>query len=284
MSGTTPAPKAYILGAELREARTRAGLTTTALAHKLGYKTHTVILRWESGERVPDEQRVTAFLSHVGASMTEIDRIVAMVSEAKAEPVNSVSVGASGERNQLVALLEFERVATRITDVSPMLVPGLLQSPDYVRAIMRRLPSHEIEARAAMRLGRRDVITRSKSPAQYTALIGEHVLHQAIGGEAVLVDQLNLILKLAELANVHVRIIPTAAGFTPAHVGPFVLLEFAHAKPVVHLEHHRSSVFLRDEGDVSAYLSAREDIESEAMSPTESLGLIADVVSNRTEQ
>lgn len=278
MAGTTPAPRAYILGAELRDARLQAGLGVRELAKQLDLS-HSVIVRWEKGERVPSTESVSAVLAVLRVSSRERDRIIANAREAVGEPVNSVSVGIAGMAEQLTALLEFERTATAITDVSPLLVPGLLQSASYVRAIMGSgLPASETDTRVTLRLGRRDIITRDDSPVRYNALIGEAVLSQLIGSRAVLADQLRLINKLGSLKNVTVRIIPTSAGFTPALAGPFVLLEFAKAEPVVHLEHHRSSVFLRDEGDVRAYLAALEDLERVLMSPQESAGLITDAI------
>lgn len=273
-TSTTPTPRAYIVGAELRDARERAGLGLRELAKRLDVS-HSVIVRWEKGERLPSTVNTSALLAILGVSSAERDRIVATVGEAWDEPVNSVSVGIAGMADQLTALMEFERHATAITSVSPLLIPGLLQTSDYSRAIIGDTP--ESEAKVAVRLGRRDVITRHRSPAQYQAMIAESVLYQPIGAE-VMEDQLRLVHKLAEQDNVRIRIIPTSAGFTPAHAGPFVLLEFDKAGPVVHLEHHRSSVFLRDPGDVQAYLSAREDLERVAMSPEASAGLIADVI------
>jgi DNA-binding XRE family transcriptional regulator len=273
-TSTTPTPRAYILGAELRHARERAGLGLRELAKRLDVS-HSVIVRWEKGERLPSTVNTSALLAILGVSSAERDRIIETVREAWDEPVNSVSVGVAGMADQLAALMEFERNATAITDVSPLLIPGLLQTSDYARAIIGDSP--DSEAKVAVRLGRRDVITRHRSPVQYQAMIAESVLYQPVGSE-ILADQLRLAHKLADQDNVRIRVIPTSAGFTPAHAGPFVLLEFDKAEPVVHLEHHRSSAFLRDPGDVRAYLAARDYLEIVAMSPEASAGLIADVI------
>lgn len=276
MNGTTPTPRAYVLGAELRDLRGQAGLGLRQVAKKLDIS-HSVIVRWEKGERTPSTESVSALLAVIGVSSADRDRIIDMVREVADEPVNTVSVGIAGMAGQLTALLEFERVATRIVDVSPLLVPGLLQSAEYVRLIMGTgLPPAETDTRATLRLGRRDVIMREKSPVAYTAFIGESVLRQPLGDAGVLQDQLRLLLKLSEADNIDVRVIPSAAGFTPAHAGPFVLLEFDKAAPVVHLEHHRSSAFLRDPEDVQAYTNAVNDIATVAMSAADSAGLIAE--------
>jgi transcriptional regulator with XRE-family HTH domain len=283
MSETTPAPRAYVLGAELRDARERAGLGLRQLAKQLDLS-HSVVVRWERGERVPSPESVSGYLAVLGVSSSERDRILDMTREAEDEPVNSVSVGIGGMHDLLTALLEFERTATAITDVSPLLIPGLLQTSDYVRAIMGSgLPESEIDTRATLRVGRRDLITNPRSRTMYSAFIGEGVLHQPIGSDEVLAEQLRYVNKVGELDNVDIRVIPRSAGWTPAHAGPFLLLEFAKATPVVHLEHHRSSAFLRDKGDVDAYEAAVQDVRRVAMSPEESAELIAEVA-NKMER
>ncbi|QIZ35315.1 helix-turn-helix domain-containing protein [Saccharopolyspora sp. ASAGF58] len=278
MDETTPAPRAYVLGAELRDARNKAGLGLRQLAAKLDVS-HSVVVRWERGQRVPTTESVSALCAVLGMNGATRERLMKLTRDAVSEPPNTVSVGASGEADQMAALLEFERMATAITEVSPAVVPGMLQTAEYARAIMSAgIPNGENDKRVMMRLGRRDLITRRRAPIRFTAVVLESALHQLIGGPEVMADQLQFLLEMGERDNVEIRVIPRSAGWTPAHAGPFVLLEFAKAAPVVHLEHHRSSVFLRDEADVKAFVSAREDVERMAMSPEATVGLIARVI------
>ncbi|MER7009869.1 helix-turn-helix transcriptional regulator [Saccharopolyspora sp. NPDC000359] len=278
MSETTPAPRAYVLGAELRDAREKTGLGLRKLAAQLDVS-HSVVVRWERGERVPSTESVAAVCAVLGLTTASRERLMQLARDAVSEPANTVSVGPAGEADQLAALLEFERIATAITDVSPIVVPGLLQTAEYARAIMSTgMPNGETDKLVMMRLGRREVITRKKLPIRFTAIMLEAALNQSIGGSDVMQEQLQFLLEMGERDNVDIRVIPQSAGWTPAHAGPFVLLEFAKAAPVVHLEHHRSSAFLRDEGDVSAFVTAREDIERVAMSPAASAELITDVI------
>ncbi|MBB5159984.1 helix-turn-helix domain-containing protein [Saccharopolyspora phatthalungensis] len=278
MSETTPAPLAYVLGAELRDAREKTGRSLRQLATNLDVS-HSVLVRWERGERVPSTESVATVCAVLRLSTAARERLMRLARDAVSEPPNTVSVGPGGEADQLAALLKFERIATSITDVSPIVVPGLLQTSDYARAIMSAgIPCDETDKRVMMRLGRRDLITRRRSPVRFAAFLLEAALHQSIGGPVVMTDQLHFLLEMTDRDNVEIRVIPQSAGWTPAHAGPFVLLEFLKAAPVVHLEHHRSSAFLRDEGDVRAFVSAREDIDRVAMSPDESRELIAGAI------
>lgn len=262
----------------MREARTQAGLGLRNLATRLDVS-HSVIVRWERGERVPSPESVAALCAVLGLPGLERDRLIDLAREAVAEPSNSVSVGASGEAGQLAALLEFERIVSALTDISPVVIPGLLQTADYARAIMQGgIPDQEVDQRVMMRLGRREIITRSRSPVCYTAYLLDSALQQRFGGGEAMLQQLEFLLEMGQRDNVSIHLIPAAAGWTPAHAGPFVLLEFAKANPVVHLEHHRSSVFLRDTADVKAFVEARDDVHRAAMTTEQSSERIADVI------
>ncbi|MFR9727648.1 helix-turn-helix domain-containing protein [Saccharopolyspora sp. MS10] len=279
MTANPPRPRAYVLGAELRDARRKNGLTLRGLASILDVS-HSVLVRWEHGDRVPSAESISAVCVVLGVSNTAQSRMLKLAREAAAEPSPALNPDGIGEADQLATLLEFERTATKITDVAPLLLPGLLQCADYTRAIMTAgVPDQEANKRVAMRQGRRDIITRKRAPARYTALILEPVLHQPIGRPAGRYDQLRFLDEIAERDNVELRIIPSAAGWTPAHAGPFLLLEFAKADPVVHLEHHRSSAFLREPEAVEAFRSARDELEQVALSREDSRKLIAEIAS-----
>ncbi|MGW9478324.1 helix-turn-helix domain-containing protein [Saccharomonospora azurea] len=274
MSGINPDALAYVLGGEIRAHREAARLVQRELARRVGVS-HSMVVRWERGIRVPDAAHLVKFADVLGLSAVDRDRLTQLAREAADEPVNEVSAGERGQADALTTLIEFERSATAITDVSPLLVPGLMQTSDYARIVLGR--AADVETRTAVRVGRRDVLTRRRNPVQYTAMILESVLHQRIGSE-VMADQLRLICTLADLPNVCVRIIPDAVGLTRAHMGAFMLIEFAKAEPIVHLEHLSTTAFLRDRADVEAHMGARTDLDQVAMSPDDSIELIADVI------
>ncbi|GGI80884.1 hypothetical protein GCM10011581_17820 [Saccharopolyspora subtropica] len=280
MAGTTP--KARALGAELRAAREAAGIGLRQLAEQLE-TSHATVSRWETGARSPKPEHVAAYLAKVGASAEQREQLV----ELARDPDGShwLSVGMPEQQRQLAALLEIEREAKRITTVSPLLIPGLLQTAEYAREIMKTggVPASEIDTRVAVRLGRRDAITR-KNPAELRAFIGESVLYQLIGSAEIMTDQLEALLKYAELDNVELRIIPTRCGWHPGLEGPFSLAEFddRNRTPVVHLENRISGLFLHEPDEVSAYEIALDRVEEVAMSPDASSRLIADVIRTET--
>lgn len=142
--------EARALGAELRECRDNSGLSVRALAQKLGIA-HVRVSRYEGGTSVPDAEEVASYLTAVGVNGTARQRLVQLAREV-GEP-NWLTTGVSGIQQELTTLIEFERTATDITDVSPLLVPGLLQTSDYARALMTDMPLGEVEKRVMLRLG-----------------------------------------------------------------------------------------------------------------------------------
>ncbi|PKW13558.1 helix-turn-helix domain-containing protein [Saccharopolyspora spinosa] len=272
MASTADTPRARQLGAELRQARKAAGLTTHQLGAQLG-RSHTHVSRWENGKLTPSEADTGAVLGILGVTGPERDRLLELARDA-GDP-NWVAPGVD---RQLAALTEYERTAERITDVEPLLIPGLLQTADYARSIMigAGATRGEADQRVTFRLGRRDVLTR-RNPVDFVAIIGENALRHPPCDTSVMLEQLRQLVKWSELDNVTVQVLPADHTYTPALEGPFVLLEFDRTKPVVHLEHYRSSTTITDAGDVKDYQAAADTLRRLAMSAAATTALIAEI-------
>jgi hypothetical protein len=105
------------------------------------------------------------------------------------------------------------------------------------------------------------------------------VLVRPVAPPDVMADQLRHLLKMTELPNVEIRIMAsTTPGYNPLLSGPFTLLEFATAAPVVHLEHYRASATLWEDEDVTAFANAAKEIYDKAMTLTQSVEIIEEVV------
>ncbi len=236
---------------------------------------HSVLSRIESGERPPRPEDVASILTALGVHGQAQESILDLSRDTGGS--HWLSVGMPELDRQLAALLDFERTASHIIDVSPLLIPGLLQTSEYVRAMMTTagLPSHEVEMRSAVRLGRREAL-RAGNPSRLTAYIGESALYQRIVDATAMREQLRFILELADLPHVTVRIIPAVSGWHPGLEGAFSLLEFTAAPPIVHLETRRSGLFLGEKADVDAYRVAIDKVREVALSPADSTKLIAD--------
>jgi hypothetical protein len=218
---------------------------------------------------------VAAFLQALGITGEQRDNILDLACGA-AEP-DWLPVGIPGISQSLAGVLECERNASAVTEWSIGVVPGLLQTADYAREIIGHAP--DAEAKVALRLSRRDALTR-QHPLRLTALLSEMALRQVIGGPDVMADQLRYLLKMGDLETVTLQVVPIGEGWHPGLAGPFVVYDFEQAPSILHLEHHRAGAFVYDEEDVRALKAAADKVREVAMSPSESAGLIASVVND----
>ncbi|MER5394937.1 helix-turn-helix transcriptional regulator [Saccharopolyspora sp. NPDC002686] len=269
MPGNTRTPKARALGAALRAAREDQGLGLRQLAKQIECPPGT-LSRWETGDRCPKPADIARVLTTLGVTGEKYEEILAMTEGANDSHWLAVSL--PEQRQQLSALLELERTATAITHISPLMIPGLLQSTAYVRAIMTAggVSHEDIETRIAVRVGRRETVTRTEQPVHLKAAIGEAALRQVIGGPEVMLGQLDHLLNLGDLDNIDVHVLPFTSGWHPALEGLFVLFESDHAPAVVHLEERNTGLFLHEPGDIELYRDAAAAVFKAALDPAKS--------------
>ncbi|GAA0511658.1 transcriptional regulator [Saccharopolyspora subtropica] len=261
------------LGAEVRKLRKNAGLRLEELAEQCGWSRAT-FGRIEAGDKVPTSTEIAIILGTLGIKGDERKRLLELAHDA--HQTHWWEVGHKDLPALLVALLEFERNATKITDVALGFVPGLLQTADYARAVIGtgRVTDDQLESRVSLRLGRQGVLTR-KNPITFHALIDESVLHRPVGGHDVMAEQLRHIVRISRRPHVTVQVIPFSAGAHAGLNGSHLILEFQRQRPIVHLEHRRSSVFLDDPDDTSPFIEYLPNLAEAALSPAESLDLIS---------
>ena len=274
MAGTA---KGRALGGALRKARTERKLSLRQLAAKINRQPG-VLSTWETGTHIPKPDQVAQILVTLEITGDRYDEIIALAYDNDA-PL-WVATSLPERLQQLSALVDFEQNAATLTDVSPLMIPGPLQTSNYIRAAMidARIPAGDVAARVAMRIGRRDVIDRSNDPVQYIALVGQTALTHVIGDRAIMAEQLRFVIKMAQRPNLTVRAIRSDSGWHPALEGPFYLIEFADMAPLVHLENRRSGLFLHKSDDVGVYKLAAESVLKATMSESETIKLIADLI------
>lgn len=272
MVANTGSPRARALAGALRQAREQNGASLRSVAKQLDISP-SVISYWETGKRIPNSEDVASYLTVLGVTGTSREAILEMARSAS--ETDWLAVGIPGISQQLSGVMECERQARAITDASIGLVPGLLQTSDYARAVIGSGP--DAEAKIALRLSRRDALTR-RHPVHLTALVSELALRQVIGDREIMADQLRHLLKSTELDTVTLQVVPIGHGWHPGLVGPFVLYDFASAPSIVHLEHFRSGAFIFDSEDVAVYKEAAEDVREVALSPDRSAEFIVDII------
>lgn len=238
--------------------------------------------RWERGVAAPAIEDVASILAHLGVTGRERNRVLELARGGGTPDSLVPGSTPAGITHALAGLIELERTATVMTECLPLLVPGMLQTADYARAIISRggRSENEIDLRVTLRMGRRDSLTRPR-PLHLHAFVGEPAIRANIGGPQVMLDQLRHLLAMSGLPTVAVRVLPVSGGWHPGLMGPFVLYEFADDPAIVFVEHHRSSVFLYNFDDVDGYRQAVTMLDAEALSTEESRAVILAEITER---
>lgn len=274
MSDKHSASRAMALASELRNLRRRAKLTTREAAERVGVSPAS-LNRTELGTRMPSTEEVYGMMVAYEATNVERERVLQLARSA--DPSGWWETGNNALPAQLPTLITFESHAKRITNFEPLLVPGLLQTHAYMRAVMESggIPSEDAEARVAARAGRQTVLTR-KNPPRYQAIIDEAVLRRPFGGREVMAGQIRRIIETADLQNVTVQVIPFERGAYPIY-GPYVLFQFSKARDIVHLEHKQASGFLDLPEDTAPFQPLADTLRAVAFNPAATREFLAAV-------
>jgi len=256
--------------AELRSLRPPHVHTQRQVAEALDWSPSKVT-RIESGAVSISVTDLRALLGYYGVS--DPDVVEQLVDLARRSRRARSPFAAYADVFSPVALrfFDFEQSASWIGEVELLVVPGLLQTEEYARAVMG---VHDLEAEKAERFVgsrrvRQELLDRDDPPT-FSFVLDESVLLRAVGGRAVMRAQLERLVDLARRPNVSIRVLPLALGEHVGLRGPFVLLRFAGTNDpdVVYIEQRRGDVLFQDELEVTAnHLRLFGELERRAASP-----------------
>ncbi len=271
------------LGGLLRDSRNKAGLTLEVAASLMGWDDHTKLSKIENARAHISPTDVTELLGRYG--VTDEAMIAALAALAKdAGKQGWWATYGDVAANEYKDLISLESDAEIVSFYSPTLVPGLLQTPGYARAIIAataitRTPE-EVEALAAIRVARQSVLTRTVNPLRLRVVINEPVLRQKIKGPTgIMRDQLLRLLDVSDNPNVVMQVMPVDADPNPGLAGMFSIVGFQHPWPtVVNVENIRGGSFFEGTTDVSAFEVAFDRIAAAALSVDESREVIKKIM------
>ena len=178
-----------------------------------------------------------------------------------------------------------EAEAVRIREFDCGVVSGLLQTPDYVRALHlnpmpepspREVTPDLVDQRVEVRLIRQQLLTRrTPPPLNFWAVLDEAVLHRVIGGPAVMQSQLQLVVDRMQMGNLTVQVLPFGAGAHPATGSSFSILEFSGDVPdIVYSEGLEGFMFMERPEEITMYDRVFERLSSMAMNQDQSAEFI----------
>ncbi|GAA1976129.1 helix-turn-helix transcriptional regulator [Amycolatopsis minnesotensis] len=174
--------------------------------------------------------------------------------------------------------VDFEDEASGIQDYAPLMIPGLLQTPEYAKAIIQAtgngLSPDEVDARVASRMARQGVLSRSE-PLRLRVILNESILEQPFASPGAQARQLRRLADSAGQDHVTIQVVPREAGLHPGFVGGFTILEYDDEASLVLLENTVSSLFLDEEEHIDVYTQAWATLGELSHGPDESVELIA---------
>ena len=179
----------------------------------------------------------------------------------------------------------YEAEATALYMFQHSLIPGLLQTPDYARAVLATRPNtteDELDNLVAARLARQAILTRDDPPPPLLwALIDEGVLRRPVAPAEVMHDQLMDLVRMSQLPNVTIQVVPYSAGGHTGLLGAFVIADIDSSPGIVYVEDIADGRVFEDPGAVSRVMLRYRSLQSEALPKGASRDLIARVAEER---
>ena len=241
--------------AELRRLRPAHVNTQRQVAEALDWSPSKVT-RIESGSVSLSVTDLRALLGYYGVA--DIDLTERLVDLARRSRRARSPFAAYADVFSPVALrfFDFEHTATWIGELELLVVPGLLQTEEYARALMTKvhgLAADTAERFVSSRRVRQQLLDRADPPT-LSFIVDESVLLRRIGGPTVMRTQLQRLLDVADRAHVEIRVLPLALGEHVGLRGPFVLLRFngTTEADVVYIEQRRGDALFQEEAEVIA--------------------------------
>ncbi len=269
----SPSLRRRRLAAELRKLRDQSGLSIGDVAEKLGWAASR-ISRIETRQLGVTAADLRKILDVYGVAERADWEVLADLARRANERGWWQSYPRTVIPSEYGDLITLEAEAASIRIYQPELVPGLLQTAGYARAVIRAGrksdTTADIDRRVEVRLERQHILSRSQPPPpRVHVVLNEAVPRRRVGGHEVMREQLDWLMADRDPPNVTIQVLPFEAGAHPAMVGPFAMMNFLDPSDlgVVHLEHPTTSLFLETAEELRAYEEIWDDLQSSAFAP-----------------
>ncbi|MFD3928505.1 helix-turn-helix transcriptional regulator [Streptomyces sp. NPDC058614] len=264
---SAPTVGQVVLGRRLLDLRERAGLKREEAARVLRVAPATV-RRMEMAEVSLKIPYLQLLLKSYGVSDEEAEGFVLLAEEANKpgwwQRFHDILPG------WFSMYVSLEGAAALIRQYEPHFVPGILQTEEYARGVLKagaigQTRPEDIERHVALRMQRQDLLTRADAPRIW-AVMDETALRRPIGGPDVMRAQIDKLLQATKLPNLTLQVIPFSSGPHPGTYGPFVLFRFAvpELPDMVYSEYLTGAVYLDARSEVATHLEVMDRMAAQA--------------------
>ncbi|WP_431047135.1 helix-turn-helix domain-containing protein [Streptomyces sp. P1-3] len=273
------------LGAELRRLREKAGKRIEDVAEHLECSMSKVS-RVETGQAPIKARDVRDLLAWYGVDDTaQVEAVMQIHKDAQQQGWWAQFDDVLPSGMSTYAGLESDAVTLR--SFEPFVIPGLLQTEPYIRALMASgnpMDQTDIEQLVKFRLRRQQMLEKASGPLELWAVVEETVLRRPVGGKEVMREQLDHLVAMADLPNVTIQVMPLAKGAHAAMVGAFTLLEFGPMTPtVIYVESAAGNIYLEKERDVRRFTQSFDLLRAAAPDPQETTALLKGIAREMQE-
>jgi transcriptional regulator with XRE-family HTH domain len=274
--GSGPTVLRILLGSQLRRLREEKGITREEAGYTIR-ASGSKISRLELGRVSFKERDVVDLLALYGVGDDEATALVALAKEANSPGWWHKYSDVLPDWFQVYVGLEEAASLIRLYEMQ--FVPGLLQTADYARAVMRLgQPSaepEEIERRVSLRMARQELLTKAGGPRLW-AVLDEAALRRPIGGKEVMRAQVARLIEAAEEPNITLQVVTFASGGHAAEAGAFAIMRFPETDlpDVVYLEQLTSALYLDKREDVERYTEVMERLSVEGEPPEQTVDIL----------
>ena len=278
---SSPAVQRRRLRAELRRARLDAGLTQEQVASAMDWSLSKII-RIENGTVGISTNDLKAVLAHY--KITDESRIAEFLAMSRASRERSWwSSYRDAASPRLLQLIEYEAAASIIRLFQPLLIPGLLQTEEYARTMIRMFTrgasASAVDTFTEIRMKRQQLLRRSEAPLMFF-IMDEAAVRRVVGGKEAMGRQIQRLVDVSDMPNVTIEVIPFDAGAYPILQGPFTIFEFPDAADddALYLESPRGDLLTRDDPEEVVYFRERfELLRKASLGPDRSASLLRQV-------
>ncbi len=277
MAETSPTLRRRQLATRLRDLREQKGLSIKYVAEQL-LCSPAKISRIETAKLSVSLRDVRDLCKLYGlADSVQLDGLMTLAREAR-QPGMRDDIGYRREE-ALLPYIDYETAASAVTEFQASFLPGLLQTEDYARALIRgmlpRISDDSLQNRTKLRMERHQRLLREELP-RYWAIFDETALHRRVGGREIMRSQLEYLVELSELPHVDIQVIPFEVGAYMGLDNSFQVLEIPDPTlpRLVYTEGIATAEYFEKASDLGVYQETLERLRAAALDPRGSVRLI----------
>ncbi|MGW4462280.1 helix-turn-helix domain-containing protein [Micromonospora sp. NPDC004704] len=251
----------------LRAAMAQAGYTVESLAEKTAVDPKTVS-RWLDPGRIPHARTRVRAANVLGQKVSDL----------------WPNTGRRRDPQWFKPWAEAEREALSLRWFEPLVVPGLLQTEEYARAVLTDAgptSRDDVEQKVRDRLDRQWILSR-KNPPQFTACLDEGVLRRPIGSPQVMLEQVRALISACQEPHIRVHLVPSTAGAYAGLNGPFAVAAGPGGRITCYLDNQLEGQVVESAEHVAALQGSWESVRGEALPHRQSIELMTEVAETWT--